>query len=306
MRSIFFIGECMVELQREGDSMRTRFGGDTLNSAVYLSRLIDHTQFDVAYVSAIGTDSLSDDMHTMWQQEHLNTQWVQRLSDKLPGIYLIETDQRGERSFHFWRNDSAARYWMQSSRSDEVCAALAQASAIYLSGISLAILSESDRTRLYRVLAKCRVGGGQVIFDNNYRPRLWPDRDSAVTAYRAVLQCTDIALLTQEDEDLLYGPTSPQATLVRTQSLGVREIVIKRGAMSCIVTTPETQCEVASTNVTSVVDTTAAGDSFGAAYIAARLNGGSAEQAAQAGHRLAATVIQHRGAIIPRHAMPER
>jgi len=53
-----------------------------------------------------------------------------------------------------------------------------------------------------------------------------------------------------------------------------------------------------------VVDTTAAGDSFGAAYIAARLAGHTAAQAAQAGHRLASVVIGHRGAIIPRSAMP--
>ncbi len=53
-----------------------------------------------------------------------------------------------------------------------------------------------------------------------------------------------------------------------------------------------------------VVDTTAAGDSFSAGYLAVRLNGGGAQQAAQRGHQLAATVIQHRGAIIPAAMMP--
>ena len=53
-----------------------------------------------------------------------------------------------------------------------------------------------------------------------------------------------------------------------------------------------------------VVDTTAAGDSFAAAYIAARLAGAEPVEAARAGHRLAGVVVCHPGAIIPRAAMP--
>jgi 2-dehydro-3-deoxygluconokinase len=53
-----------------------------------------------------------------------------------------------------------------------------------------------------------------------------------------------------------------------------------------------------------VVDTTAAGDSFAAAYIAARLAGADPIAAAEAGHRLAGVVVCHPGAIIPRAAMP--
>jgi 2-dehydro-3-deoxygluconokinase len=54
-----------------------------------------------------------------------------------------------------------------------------------------------------------------------------------------------------------------------------------------------------------VVDTTAAGDSFAAAYLAARLAGVDSTAAARAGHQLARTVVQHPGAIIPRAAMPD-
>jgi 2-dehydro-3-deoxygluconokinase len=56
--------------------------------------------------------------------------------------------------------------------------------------------------------------------------------------------------------------------------------------------------------VTDVIDTTAAGDSFAAAYLAARRAGCSAATAARAGHRLAGTVVRYRGAIIPKSAMP--
>ena len=61
---------------------------------------------------------------------------------------------------------------------------------------------------------------------------------------------------------------------------------------------------VAATPVARVVDTTAAGDSFAAAYLATRLAGGGPAAAAASGHRLAGAVVSHRGAIIPRDAMP--
>lgn len=307
-KSIFVIGECMIELQRQSESdsagLAYRFGGDTLNAAVYLTRSIDTEAFEVAYVSALGTDKLSDEMCASWEQEGIVTRHVQRLPDKLPGMYLIETDAKGERRFLYWRNDSAARYWLQGQQAQKVCKSMMDAHAIYLSGISLAILPPADRERLFGALAVCRAKGVQIIFDNNYRPRLWMAREDAVSTYRRMLQLTDLALLTLDDEEALYGETDVDTVITRTQGLGVREIVIKRGAASCIVQCNEGRFEVEAEAVTNVVDTTAAGDSFGAAYLAARLAGHSASDAARAGHRLASTVIRHRGAIIPREAMP--
>ncbi|HEX8956028.1 MAG TPA: PfkB family carbohydrate kinase, partial [Burkholderiaceae bacterium] len=173
---------------------------------------------------------------------------------------------------------------------------------VYLSGISLAILSAPHRELLFDILAECRRHGAKIVFDNNYRPRLWPDREHAIAAYVRMLELADVALLTVDDEAALHGASKDDcaAAIARAQACGVREIVLKRGAASCIVQIADERTEVAPQPVANIVDTTAAGDSFGAAYLAARLAGKSAAQAAAAGHALAGRVIQHRGAIIPR------
>jgi 2-dehydro-3-deoxygluconokinase len=303
-QTVYAIGECMIELQRSGTGMDYRFGGDTLNAAVYMARLLDPAKVKVAYVTALGADGMSDEMCASWEGEGIATCCVLRLPDRLPGIYMIETDPSGERRFHYWRKDSAARHWLEAPDAGKVLLKLAAARMVYLSGISLAILSPGDREILIAALAQCRARGGSVVFDNNYRPRLWESVDVAAEVYGRVLAHCDIALLTLDDEQALYGGGDALDAIERTRTLGVREVVVKCGGEPCVVWADGKSIEVAPARVTEIVDTTAAGDSFGAAYLAARLSGATPQEAAMAGHKLAGTVIRHRGAIIPRSAMP--
>jgi 2-dehydro-3-deoxygluconokinase len=304
--TVYAIGECMIELQKHGEqnALDYRFGGDTLNTAVYMARLLDPAVANVAYVTGLGTDGMSAEMLAAWEREGIDTASVLRLEDRLPGIYMIETDPDGERRFHYWRRDSAARHWLAAPGAQQVLAQLAEAGMVYLSGISLAILAPGDRDLLIATLARCRAAGGKVVFDNNYRPRLWESAAVAREVYDRMFAHADIALLTLDDDVALYGLDDARAVIDRTRAQGVGEVVVKRGAASAVVWHDGQVHEVAPEPVKDVIDTTAAGDSFGAAYMAARLAGQGPEAAARAGHRLAGTVIRHRGAIIPRDAMP--
>jgi 2-dehydro-3-deoxygluconokinase len=142
------------------------------------------------------------------------------------------------------------------------------------------------------------------VFDNNYRPRLWDSVEQARGAYRACLAHVDLALLTEDDEQALFGYTDSDQLLTAYGELGISEIVVKRGAQSCLMLSCGERFEVPARPVQRVVDTTAAGDSFSAGYLSMRLRGASPVEAAHAGHRLASLVIQHPGALIPASAMP--
>ncbi len=183
------------------------------------------------------------------------------------------------------------------------------------------LLSPTSREKLLSLLRECRANGGKVIFDNNYRPRLWASKEETQQVYQQLLECTDIAFLTLDDEDALWGQQPVEDVIARalwgqqpvedviarTHNAGVKEVVVKRGADSCLVSIAgEGLVDVPAVKLPKekVIDTTAAGDSFSAGYLAVRLTGGSAENAAKRGHLTASTVIQYRGAIIPREAMP--
>lgn len=307
MRVVCF-GECMLELQGQAfGPMQQNYGGDTLNTAVYLARCGARHGLHVDYATALGDDALSDGMLQRWQQEGLHTALVRRLPGKLPGLYLIEVDAQGERRFSYWREQSAARDYFDTPGGATPLEAQADSiDALYLSGISLAILPSAGRARLAALAQRLRQRGGVLVFDNNYRPRLWPDVASAREVFAQFTALATLALLTLDDEMALWGQADAQAQLRATLALPCAEVVVKRGAQPTLVRLlGQAVQEVATEPVARVLDTTAAGDSFAGAYLAARWGGASALAAAAAGNRLAARVVQHLGALIPRQAMAD-
>src|SRR5262249_59937838 len=122
--------------------------------------------------------------------------------------------------------------------------------------------------------------------------------------FNDILPLVDLALPTLEDEQALFGDADAAGCIERLRAAGIKEIVVKRGAQGCLIDAEGAVFDVPPPGVVQPVDTTAAGDSFNAGYIAARIHGASSRDAANAGHRLAAAVIMLPGAVIPRARMP--
>ncbi len=304
---VAIIGECMLELTHAPGGehgsrlpMLMSYGGDTLNTAIYMARL----GVAVDYVTALGDDKLSDWMIAEWRKEGVGGALVDQQANSVPGLYLIELDEQGERSFHYWRDSAPAkRLFDEQDKAASLFAKLGAYQWLCLSGISLAILSDAGRQHLFDGLVDYRRGGGKVVFDGNYRPSLWTNLKLAQQACETMYRLADIALPTLDDEQQLFGDVSANAVVERLTGWGVDEIVLKMGSQGCLLAHKGQHTTVQAHKV-DVVDTTAAGDSFNAAYVAARMTDTTPAQAAAMGHQLASTVIQHRGAIIPASQMP--
>lgn len=299
MTRVASIGECMIELKQAGGGLYSRgFGGDTLNTSVYLARL----GVAVDYITALGDDALSAEMIAGWVAEGVGTGRVIRVEGKLPGIYLIGTDAKGERRFFHWRENAAVRSLLDLPETESLLQSLGDYDLIYLSAISIAIFRAEGRARLLAALREARQRGMRIVFDTNFRIRLWPDLDVARAVYIKAFESSDIVLASSEDLQILYPDEDADALLARIPS---DEVVLRMTKpVSIVRAAGTTQILRAEPVAGPVVDTTAAGDSFAAAYIAARLAGAEPVDAARAGHRLAGVVVCHPGAIIPREAMP--
>ncbi len=292
------IGECMVELSPTGDGLyRQGFAGDTLNTAWYVRALTSQAGRKVRYVSAVGSDALSDTMLGFLSDAGIDTGSITRIADRTVGLYLI-TLVGAERSFTYWRRDSAAR--RLASDRERLKAALDGVGTAYLSGITLAILEPEDRVRLLSVLTDFRRDGGEVVFDPNIRPRLWSDRETMARVTTDGYRVATIALPTFPDEADVFGDASPSDTADRIAALGVREVAVKNGPDPVFLRVRgEPDTTIAALTEVQPIDTTGAGDSFNGGYVAARLAGRSPGEAAKLGHAVAARVIRHRGALAP-------
>jgi 2-dehydro-3-deoxygluconokinase len=299
MSKVACIGECMVELkQADGGLFSRGYGGDTLNTAVYLARL----GVAADYVTALGDDSLSDEMIAGWAAEGVGTSRVARLPGKLPGLYMIQTDDKGERRFFHWRDSAAARSLMDLPQTPEILDSLAGYDVVYLSAITLSLYGAEGRARLFAALKRAREAGARFAFDTNFRARGWPDLGVARAVFQDAFTAADIVLASTEDLLPLYPGVANGALLARIPG---PEVVLKLSEPASIVRLEGVPYPIKAKPVEApVVDTTAAGDSFAAAYVAARLVGADPIEAARAGHRLAGVVVCHPGAIIPRVEMP--
>lgn len=288
------IGECMIELSgRDGDLWQMGCAGDTFNAGFYARAVLPPGR-RVAYVTALGDDPFSRRIAEFIAASGVETDRIHTIAGKRPGLYAI-TLQGAERTFSYWRGESAARQladdpaWLD--------AALADAELLYFSGITLGILSPEARERLLGTLERRRRAGATIAFDTNFRPALWPDRDAAQAAMQAAYCAADIVLPTFDDERALFGDASPDATAERIASAGVAEIIVKNGSEPCLVVAGGKRERVPAVRPEAVVDTTGAGDSFSGAYLSGRLLGLEPVGAAGLGHAVAAQVIGVRGAL---------
>ncbi|SPH21054.1 2-dehydro-3-deoxygluconokinase [Ascidiaceihabitans donghaensis] len=295
MKRVLAIGECMAELAPAGQprDFTLGFAGDTFNTAWYLAQIAP--DLDISYFTAIGDDSISQDMQSFFDASGINSTPVQVIPDKTVGLYLIHLNN-GERSFSYWRDSSAARQLAVDGAALQT--AMAEADFIYYSGITLAILDQPSRENLFQALRQARRHGKEVAFDTNLRPRLWTDTQQMTSTIMEAAACCDLVLPSYDDEAVWFGDRNVQDTIERYAGIGVRQIVVKNSDQSVVFQTPTQRGTVTVDPVTDVIDTTAAGDSFNAGVFAEILMGRDISIGIERGCQLARQVVQHKGALV--------
>jgi 2-dehydro-3-deoxygluconokinase len=307
-RPILCFGEALIDFHAEGAgpagfprAFVPFAGGAPANVAVAAARLGGEARF----AGMLSNDPFGDFLLDSLERAGVGVVDVARTGEANTALAFVSLDARGERSFTYWRETAPARELFELPDWPGIAEAMLKARMIYFSGITLSIYSNAGLGRLFATLELARRNGVQVAFDSNFRPKGWnSDLGRTRTVYIEALKRVDIALPTYDDEAVLWGDPSPEATVDRLQAFGIGEIAVKNGRHSALVASDGARDFVPVGEVVEPLDSTAAGDSFNAAYLAARLMGGAAIAAAGAGHRLAAEKLRHRGAIMPRASSP--
>jgi 2-dehydro-3-deoxygluconokinase len=294
-KTFISIGECMAELQLAYDGLYSLgFGGDTLNTAWYVKALTSPDEVAVEYFTSVGGDQFSQDFLAFLKTHKIGTRFIREVSGRNLGLYLI-TLQGSERSFTYWRNASAARLLAEDE--SRLRSTLLQADVIYFSGVTLAILEPDHRQIFLNVMGEMKRRGVMIAFDSNVRRKLWPSDRAMKEAMIAGYKVSTLALPTFDDECALFADGTPSHCTKRIAAYDVNEIIVKDGSKPCFVSVNGSISTVPPDPVDRIVDTTGAGDSFNAGYLAARMSGKEPLEAAKLAHHVAGRVIGSRGAL---------
>lgn len=291
----FIFGEAMLEFHSEGTS-GFRFGGDTLNTAIHLAR----AGHKVAYVTALGSDPVSDRLIDAWDALGIDTRFVMRHPTRQPGIYAITLDPRGERSFLYWRDQSAARAMFDLPGIDAALDAARSARLLYFSLISLAIIGPAGRDRLLDLARMRKSDGLAVAYDSNFRRQLWPEPGDAREVSARAMQSATIGLPTNTDEAGIWDAgADPAAILDRWRKARPCTTVLKAGDEGCYVASDaQPGIEHHPARPVNVVDTSGAGDAFNGGFLGAWLEDRTLPACINAGQDLASRTLLHKGAMI--------
>lgn len=297
MTRIVCIGECMMELRAIGEETFARsYAGDVYNTAVYLKRSLPGAR--VQFLTATGNDEMSNAMRRKWHAQGIDDALAFPVEGGSTGLYLIETDAFGERSFRYWRKDSAAKRWLALllARGESI---LEGADVVYFSGITLAILDPDERAAAIELLRRMRTHVGRIAFDPNVRLSLWQSPQVAAQTVREAMSACDIALPSADDLAWLFHVNEPLRQIDLLVEMGVSEVALTLGADGCAIADGELRSQLPGPRVERAIDTSGAGDAFNGAYLASRLQGCSPANAAQAALLVASRVVTHAGAIVP-------
>ncbi len=305
MTKLAVIGECMIEFSRNRNttekSYNLRYGGDTLNVALYFARLGG----SVDYVTAIGDDPFSAAMYDDWVCENIGVELVQTAPKRQSGLYVVETDEEGERSFYYWRDTSPVRDLFKLQSHKNMLDRLKTYQCIYFSGITLSLFDNSSLDIFHDFLKEYKNEGGLIAFDLNYRPAGWKNQQTASDVFDRFTPLIDIVLTGQDDEMALAGKKSARKIIDRYIKHNPKEIIVKCGKDGCVIYNDGKTKIIPANIIKKPLDTTAAGDAFNGAYLAARFSGSKIEDAVHCGQKCASVVIEYPGAIVPRENWPD-
>lgn len=285
----------MAELSPQGNAgaFKLGFAGDTFNTAWHLARIAPNLH--VSYFTGLGDDHISGQMRATITDGGVDDGYCVVVPGRTVGLYLISL-ANGERSFSYWRGQSAARALANDVQA--LTRAFEAHDLIYFSGITLAILDAAGRESFLSAVRAARAGGKIIAFDPNLRPRLWFDPETMMSVIMAGAAVSDIVLPSFEDEAAWFKDANPKATANRYRAAGATTVVVKNGADAVYFTSAEGDGTINVPAVTEVVDTTAAGDSFNAAILAGHIGARPLPDSIANACRLSGAVIQGRGALV--------
>lgn len=297
---VICVGELMVEMANtQGNIYKKTYAGDTFNTAYYMRAYAPST-WDIHYGTKLGKNTDDKGAVQFIEQFGIGTDYIAYSDTKTIGLFTLGNDENGEKQYGYWRGMSAAKYYFDDVR------CFSDFDLVYISGITAAITHNRDNLVQSIKMTKQRTleQGKKVIiaYDFNHRRQLWQPSQAKLFAENLMPYC-DILKISDEELPWIFGADmtlaqlfehAPHSEVIFTKGAGGSERWIN-GAMDM---------RIPAVHVDTVVDTSAAGDSFIALYLTGCLNGKDRIKSLKNASQVASAVLGVKGSIAPIDTLP--
>jgi sugar/nucleoside kinase (ribokinase family) len=277
MGKVMTVGEILVEIMATERGQSLRRPGSLVGPfpsgapAIFIDQVGKLGQ-PSGIIGCVGDDEFGWLNIERLRQDGVDTAAITVLGDAVTGSAFVTYEKTGERHFVFNIVNSASGRLSASSITEE---ALHACTRFHVMGSSL--FSAEIAGAVHKASSIVKQQGGMVSFDPNIRQEMLgiPGMREALTA---VLPYTDVFLPSADEVTLLVGAATESSAIDQLLSMGIQEIVVKRGRQGCTYFGKHRRLDVPAFTVREV-DPTGAGDCFCGTYVTCRERGMPVEQA---------------------------
>lgn len=240
------IGRCSVDLYgqqigarlEDAASFAKSVGGCPANIAIGTARL----GLRSALLSRVGDEQMGRFIQEQLSREGVDLSGVTVDPERLTALVLLAVEDEGVSPMVFYRTDCAD---MALCPDDVDEALIARTRAVVVTGTHFS--RANTEAAQVKAIDLAKAHGAKVVFDIDYRPNLWGlaghaegferyvASDSVSAKLKPVLPACDLIVGTEEEMMIAGGESDPLAALQAIRAVSNATLVLKRGAMGCIV-----------------------------------------------------------------------
>jgi fructokinase len=249
-------GEALVDLVDDDGSVRPMAGGGPFNTAIALGRL----EVPVGFLGSISRDAYGQMLAERLVDSGVDMSLVRR-SDAPTARALVHRERDGGAEYSFEvRGTSLADLSIR-----DLPVLPDDAWAVHVGTLALAV---DPPAAAYEALIQREAETRRIILDPNVRPAIFGDAATYRNRFERLVQLADVVKLSEDDAAWIYPGLRVNEVIELILGFGPRVVAVTRGKNGAVAASGDSFVDVAGIPV-AVVDTIGAGDTFGAAFIAA-------------------------------------
>ena len=293
-KKICAIGECMMEFTNLNNTLYDQsIAGDTLNFSSYLNKKI----FKVYYLTAIGTSDISNKVIKFLKIKKINPNLVSKIPSHEIGLYVIKNNALGEKSFYYWRDNSASKFFFNKLIKKDLLIKLQNFQYVYFTGITLSLFENTSINNFIAVIDLLKKKNIQIIFDLNIRITRW-SKKNLVSCFSKILPKVDILFASGEDLESWKGVNNLKIFENILYKYKIIHGVFRKNAKYNYSYYGNKKYIIKNKLLNKVIDSSGAGDGYNAAYLSSFVMHQNPKKALEDASKIGIKIVMKKGAIV--------